>query len=188
MFRRALTIAAFAAVACSDGTGPTGLNGIVSFTFTGGGGGSWSVSAAAPGPGSAGTSSNMTAGVQDAESGMTVVMAFKALGGDTGDMLIIGINRLTVGSSPVASDCDPEGDVPCSGLIFAMSFNGNGDLAGQWCTLTTGSLVISEITTTRIVGTFSGTGECYDEANDDLSVFTITNGTFNVALVSNPTA
>jgi hypothetical protein len=181
MLRRTMAFVALALLGCGDSTGPSGLNGTVTFTFTGAGGGTFTVTGSAPQGSEPPLNANMTAASQDVEGNQTVVIAFKSTGGENGDVLIIGINRTTVGSDPIAEDCDPEATA-CSGLVFFPNFNGESLL---WaCALLDGTVAITEVTSSRVKGTFSGTGECYDEGTDDLEPFTITNGTFNVAMTA----
>jgi hypothetical protein len=178
MKARVIVAAALAALlGCSDSTGPSGTNGTITFTFAGG---TFTVSAAAPAEGSAPSNTNMAAGAIDASVGQTYVMGAKALGGDAYDFLVIGMSRTTVGTSPVEADCDPEGDT-CSGLVFMQNFG--GESFGTMCALSTGTLAITEVTSTRVKGTFSGTGLCINDLEEE-SPFTVTNGTFNVALTA----
>src|SRR6185503_1537497 len=170
-----------ALISCSDSSGPTALSGTVSFTFTGGGGGTFSLTANAPGTGNAGPTPtvNTVAGAIDEAGGYALVIANKVHSG-LQDLLIIAIGRTTVGTKAVDAACDPEG-ASCSGLIFFLNFNGSGDTFGQACEPTAGSFEITEVSTTRIKGTFTGTGTCTD-ANDVETAFTVTGGTFDVAL------
>jgi len=184
MLRRILSAIAFTAVACSDSTAPSGNYGTVSFTFTGAGGGTFEVSGIAPTPGSQpGTTTNVAAAIQDTATSETVVLASRSIGTGLMDVVFVGINRLTVGSASVSGACDPESTSACTGLFFGKGFNGNGDTAAFFCSLSAGTVAITEVTATRVKGTFSGTGECLDPSTNS-TPFAVTNGTFSVAVVS----
>ena len=179
MRRRTISFFAIALLACGDSTGPRGLNGVISFTFTGAGGGFFDVTALAPNTGETpDLSRNLTAGYSN--DTVTLVAAFRAIGSGFGDAVALGLTSATVGSASVDVDCDPEGTTVCALLVFARNFNTATEATGQTCTLYTGTVAITQITASRIVGTFSGAGECVDEL-EDASPFGVTNGTFNVS-------
>lgn len=185
MTRRALGVFAFVLAACGEGTSPTsGSNGFVSFTHTGAGGGSFYLAARAPNTGEEpDLNSNMTLGVSN--DTITFAGAAKSRGGGYLDVVAFGLTRATVGSAAISADCDPENASVCAALIFGVNVDssGEGGDSDLMCSLTSGSISITEITTSRIVGTFSGSGECVS-ALEVTSPFAIAGGTFNVYRLS----
>ena len=187
MKHRALSfIAVVAALAgCTDSTGPVvGFNGAVSFTYSGAGGGTHS----ANGDFTAVTSANLYTedwayGVRSDVDVVTGVVSNQPRTTTTHDMMIIGVNRVTAGSSSISAECDPEVDEACTGFVFYRGQSNTFGTFEHFCILTSGSVNITSISNSRMVGTFSGSGFCFDdEQNED--AFTVTNGTFDVALIS----
>jgi hypothetical protein len=115
-------------------------------------------------------------------AGHTFIGANKALGNGRGDFVMFSIGRATVGTSDVENTCNVDSDV-CTGLNFFKNFDGNGDLFDLACYLETGAIAITEVTSTRVKGTFSGAGTCIDNSQVE-TAFTVTNGSFDVALVA----
>jgi hypothetical protein len=181
MLRRTIGVFAFALLACSDSTGPSGLNGTITFTF---GGQVFTITGSAPATGTEpGPNANVVAGNIDVGLNQTIAIAMKLSGGEASDFVVIGINRSTVGSTSIEAECDPEADT-CTGMVYFQNASGTGTAASLVCGLISGTVEITEVTGSRIKGTFSGTGECYDESLDDISAFNVTAGSFNVALVA----
>ncbi|MEX2153367.1 MAG: hypothetical protein WD825_08510 [Gemmatimonadaceae bacterium] len=181
--KRLLVLASLAlAAGCGSDkiTGGT-LSGSLSFTYTGGGGGTFNVSGAMPALTANIGNSNWAAGHLDTPNTQTGVFGVRARGGGRYDQAVIGINRLTVGSSQVQSDCDPETD-NCSGMVLIVDVSQSDQEFDFICILETGSLAITEVSSSRVKGTFSGTGECISSSLA-ISSFTATNGTFDVPLV-----
>ena len=156
----------------------------MSFTFTGGGGGTFSVSGPPPlFPDISGSSSNWAAGNIDDAATITSVAAVKVKSGGFYDAAIITSELISVGSSTVDADCVVD-DFDCTGVSLVINgVNGDEGAFEFLCSLTTGSVVISQVTATRVVGTFSGSGECMDESLN-VTAFTVTGGQFNVPLIS----
>ena len=73
---------------------------------------------------------------------------------------------------------------PCNGMTLYLNFNGNGDTADAFCALTSGTIVITAVSAGRAQGTFSRQVEC--AMGTFGSTFTVTNGSFEVALVAAP--
>jgi hypothetical protein len=68
--------------------------------------------------------------------------------------------------------------------VVVLLGNSNSTLdVQQQCALTSGSVVISSISASRAAGTFSGSGTCLSSVGTP-SNFSITGGTFDVALVA----
>mgnify|MGYP003580820456 CR=1 FL=1 len=187
MKHRVLSLVAVLAAltGCSDSTSPVvGFNGAGSFTYTGAGGGTHSAS----GDFTAVTAANLYAedwayGVRSDAEVVTGVFSNQPRTTTTHDMMVIGINRVTAGSSSISAECEPEVDEACTGFVF---YRGQSNAFGTFehvCILTSGSVNITSISNSRMVGTFSGSGFCFDnEQNEDS--FTVTNGSFDVALIS----
>lgn len=169
-------------LAC-DSTEPSAA-GSMSFTYTGAGGGTFSAAGNAPSFTAPSTSTSWAVGYTDA--GETYVAASKPRTGGLIDMAILRIQRTTAGSEPIDPTCDVDGVAACSGLMFALNFNGNGDSGDFFCFLSSGTVVVTEISESRIKGTFSGSGSCAAGAGGTPAAFTVTGGTFDVARVAPP--
>ena len=180
-----LLAAMVAVVSCSETSGPTNL-GTITFTFTGAGGGTFTASGPSiPLEGSAPTTSSWTVGVVDEAQGQTVVVASVPAASGLVDFVAISLDRATTGAEPLDAACNIDGDV-CTGMVFFRNFNPDGDAMDIGCGLTTGSVVIAEITSSRLKGTFSGSGECVEFDGFTTTPFTVTNGSFDVARVAPP--
>ncbi len=184
MKRALLASALLAALSCSDSTEPSVL-GSMSFTYTGGGGGTFNVSGNAPPlTGTAPTSTSWAVGY--VENGEVFLGASKPRSGQQVDLVVVRIQRTTAGSEPIDATCDEDGDVACSTMVLFLNFNGNGDSGDFFCGLTTGTIVITEISSSRAKGTFSGNGNCVSGTGGTPAAFTVTGGTFDVAMVTPP--
>jgi hypothetical protein len=71
-------------------------------------------------------------------------------------------------------------------MDFYLNFNGNGDTGDFFCALTSGTIVLTEVSSSRAKGTFSGSGSCVAGGGGASSAFSVSNGTFDVALVAPP--
>jgi hypothetical protein len=169
------------ALGCSDSTGPGGLSGTVTFNYTGGGGGTFNVSGRMPTIAAEIGDDDWAAGFRDSPNSQIQIAGVRARSADRYDLAFIGIGRLTVGTENIDANCDPEFDV-CTGLILLISASEADNDLDFFCALGTGSIAITEITSTRVRGSFSGTGGC---ANGSVTSFTVTGGTFDVPLVPN---
>ena len=172
---------------CSDGPTPpvVGFYGALSFTYTGGGGGTHT----ADGDFTTVTSANLYAqdwayGARSDEEVVVGIVSNQPRSLTTHDMSILVINRLTTGSSSFSVDCDPEVTDACTGFVFYRAVpNAGGAGYEAYCILTSGSVNLTTISNSRAQGTFNGSGLCFDvDFNDE--PFTVTGGTFNVALLS----
>ena len=174
----------FAALSCSSSTEPN-VFGSVSFTYTAGGGGSFNVAGNAPAlGGTAPTAVSWALGYT--ENGEAFIAASKPRSGTNVDMAILRIQRTSVGTETIDPVCDEDGTVACSTLVLFLNFNGNGDTGDFFCGLTSGSIVVTEISSTRAKGTFSGSGNCVAGTGGSSSAFAVTGGTFDVAMVTPP--
>jgi hypothetical protein len=153
-----LALTLLGALSCSDSTGPN-VSGSVAFSFTGGGGGTLTAAGNAP-------------SLIAPRSGSNV------------DLAVLRFEGTATGSQNIDAACNIDGSTSCTGMELLLNFNGNGDTGDFFCALTSGTIVITEISAARAKGTFSGTGSCL--AGGGSSAFAVSNGTFDVALVSPP--
>ena len=180
-------LAAFVA-SCSDSPndpGTVGASGSLSFSYTGAGAASATVySATGAIPSNFGVNNGSeawAAGAVDASNNATVVYAFVPKGGSTWDWSYIQIDRTTVGSSTISASCSAAN---CTEFGVWFGMNQNGTNYTYICTLTSGTVNISAISSTNVTGTFSGTGTCAVAGSSTPSSFTVTNGSFNVGLTA----
>lgn len=179
-------VSLLALAACGGDDGPTGstsLSGSLSFAYTGAGGGNFSVSGAAPALSANIGAASWAAGTRDDAANEVSVAGVRARGSNRYDLMVLGIRRVTVGSVTVDANCDPDSGQSCSGFAFVLNASEADQNFDFVCVATTGSLAISSISSTRAEGTFTGSGSCFSAAGTQ-SNFTVTNGTFNVALLS----
>lgn len=183
MKRVLVGLAMLGALSCSDTTEPS-VFGSVSFTYTGGGGGTFTASGSAPSFAAPPTATSWAVGYTDA--GETYVVASKPRSGAQVDLAILRIQRTTIGTETIDATCDTDGGTACTGMMLSLNFNGNGDTGDFFCALTTGSIVVTDVSASRIKGTFSGSGSCVAGTGGTPGAFTVTGGTFDVASVAAP--
>lgn len=178
-------VSVFLLASCGDDDpfGPGNLSGSMSFTYTGAGGGTFDVSGTAPAIAANIGNASWAAGFRDEGATQLGVFGVRARGGGRYDTMILGISRLTVGSVNVEANCDPDLGEECSGFVFLTNISEADDEFDFTCVATTGTLSISEISQFRAEGTFTGSGQCLNP-NLQISNFTIVNGTYSVALLS----
>ncbi|MGH7680310.1 MAG: hypothetical protein ACRENU_17705 [Gemmatimonadaceae bacterium] len=187
MMRRILTAGACVVLlaACEKTTGPSNLAGTLIFIFTGGGGGTFSTSGIPPANPEIPGTTNWAAAFQDPAASQTGLAGIRIDTGATYDAVILGLRRLTVGSAAVDADCDPN-QSDCTGLLFVI--NGAGPDVATFeflCVLLSGTFTITEVSTRRAKGTFSGSGECTNQALA-VSAFSVSDGSFDVPLIPEP--
>ena len=182
---RVLLVAAFAFIAsCDDGTGPNDLSlaGSMSFNFTGGGGGTFNVTGAIPLNEANLYRQSWAVGGRDDTENILVVTAVRAQGGGDFDEAFLVIPRLTPGSATIET-CTT---LDCPLFWFTLGANEDDfDSFNQFCMLETGTLTIATISSTRATGSFSGTGTCTSGTGTE-TTFIVTNGSFDVAVASDP--
>jgi len=165
-------------------TAITGFNGALSFTYTGTGTGSVSGTFSATGalPTSGFETSTWSAGfLSTSPSGVFVESATPA-SASTHSFVFVALPRTTAGSSTIDPTCSA---AVCAEVFFELGAPNTGSsLPTHSCILDAGTIVITEITATRVKGTFSGTGDC-GTATGGIWTVTIASGTFDVALLSN---
>ena len=173
----------FGALSCSDSSGPE-TRGSLSFTYTGAGGGTFSASGDAPTLTAPPTGTSWAVGyVQGNES---YVAGSTPRSGVLVNLAILRLERTTPGSESVDAACDIDGSASCTGMELLLNFNGNGDTGDFFCGLTSGTIVLTEVSSSRAKGTFSGNGNCIAGTGGASSVFAVSNGAFDVALVAPP--
>ena len=174
-------VAALAAVlaGCSD-NGPSNRAGSVSFGYTGGPRSPYSATGAMPLAEEAADNSSWAVGLHDPEQG-TLIFSQRVNAGGIKDIVFIGVDRLTTGTSDIATDNCTES--VCAGMALLLD-GGSGAL----CSLADGSVSVTEVSSSRMKGEFSGTGYCLvlsenpDSPSPDSLAFTATAGTFDVFL------
>jgi hypothetical protein len=182
----AVAALAFVSACGDDGPNdPSNFSGTVSFAYTGAGGGNFNVSGAAPALSANFGGSNWAAGSRDDAANQVGLVAVRTRSGGRYDVVYLGINRVTVGSSTVQANCDPDLGENCSGLVFFTNIADTDDEYDFFCFATSGTMAITSISDTRAEGTFTGGGTCISGApGGGTSTFAITNGAFNVRLLA----
>ena len=173
-----VSIVLLGALACSDSAGPG--QGSVSFTYTGAGGGNFSAS----GDAAFTTGTSWAAGF--VQRGETHVGASNPRSGGLVDLAILRLERTTPGSESIDPACNIDGSTSCTGMDFYLNFNGDGDTRDFGCALTSGTIVLTQVSSSRAKGTFSGSGICVDGTGGGSEGFSVSNGAFDVALVAPP--
>lgn len=181
--RQLLLAASFALLAgCKSDSkiGPNSLLGTMAFTYAGGISGTFNASGTLPTSQAAMETSSWAA----AELSPPDVFAAAAVPrtSTSHDFVFLDIGRTTAGTSSISNSCS----VNCGGffVLFGQA-NGSGTTFLQDCFIETGTITITEITATRVRGTFTGTGFCFAPGSTNNTPFTVTNGTFDLALVPN---
>lgn len=159
------------ATACSDISGPGALSGNLSFSHSGATSGTFSASgsvlAADP------QAVDWAAGVRDDQSQSIAIAAHIPRANNTSDEVAIEFPQLTTGTVNIANN----------GAHVAMAFGQPQSGTPTWsCALTSGSVVLTSLSSTRASGSFSGTGTCTGSTGGP-TAFTVTEGSFDVPLV-----
>ena len=183
-------LAALSLLAACGSDGPTSVNGAISgsvaFTYTGGGGGSYNATGSIASSASDATARATTwsAGYTDATDNSTNIVSNLATSATLSNMAVIVINRRTVGSSTINTTCQPTTTTTCSFLALIIGQNASGSTFAFSCTLDAGTVAIASISATKVTGTFSGTGTCINGTTFASTTFVVTNGTFDVPLLT----
>ena len=173
---------------CGDKTTePSALSGTMSVTFTGAGGGTFSASGIPPAnPDISNSTANWAAGYVDTPGNQSSAAGVQLRPGAHYNSVILIMDRVTTGTATVDPGCNDIEATDCTGAFLIV--NGNVGDEGSFeffCGLLTGSVVITEVGSTRMKGTFSGSGECVDESLNVTS-FTMTGGSFDVPRIAVP--
>jgi hypothetical protein len=172
---RFLVIAAVAAgIGCSESkTAPANLSGQMSFTYAGALSGNFNADGRMPLTPTEQRTMPWAAGQLDNQA--VFVDAAMPRSATTYDIVFLGITRTTAGSESI------DGSTAGISLLLGAQVNGPGQPM-QTCFLDTGTITITEITATRVRGTFSGSGDCADPT-PATTPFTVTNGVFDAPLL-----
>jgi hypothetical protein len=164
------------AAACSDGSDPIG----------GGPGGSLAFSHAGTGEAPTRWETFGTGQTNDPDAdwalaifdGVTLgVSANRRTAGNKHDEVAIGIADPATQSVYTVGDCET-----CAVVNFTFGQVGHESNFERACTLTAGTLKLTEYSEDRAKGTFSGTGTCFHTPGEEPDAFTVTNGSFDVAI------
>lgn len=178
-----LSVALLGALSCSDSSGPE-IRGSLAFTYTGAGGGTFNAAGDAPTFTAPPTGTSWAVGF--VEAGETHVAASAPRSAGLVDLAILRFERTTPGSQSIDPACNINGSASCTGMQLLLNFNGNGDTGDFFCGLTSGAIVLTEASSSRAKGTFSGSGNCIAGTGGSSTAFSVSSGTFNVALVAPP--
>jgi len=118
-----------------------------------------------------------------ADNGTNVVANLPRTGG-LADNAIIMANRQTVGVGTIDPACAPTSSVSCNGVMLVLGAPANEAAPASICYLESGTITISSISSTNAAGTFSGSGSCLNLSTLASSAFAVTNGSFNVPLLT----
>jgi hypothetical protein len=180
---RRIALAASLAVlaACDKSTDPNAVvSGNFHFDFAGGISGSYSADGSFPTNPSQQATFEWAAGEVSSADGGTWVAAAVPVNSTTHNYAFIFAPRMTAGSSTITSGCVGNA---CADMGFLFQANNSTFQPAQTCFLTSGTINFTTISSTRIIGTFSGTGNCVSSGGVTTS-FTVTNGTFDVPAVA----
>ena len=178
-----VSAALFSALSCSDSSGSE-TRGSLAFTYTGAGGGTFSASGDAPPFSAPPPGTSWVVGYVQANE--SFVAGSTPRSGGLIDLALLRVERTTSGSESIDPACNIDGSASCTGMDFYLNFNGDGDTGDFFCGLTSGTIVLTEVSSSRAKGTFSGSGSCVDGTGGGSSVFSVSNGAFDVALVAPP--
>ena len=181
--RYRLVVSSFAFLAaCGGNDGPTtvtAFDGALSFTYSGANSGTFNASGSVPNTPGASIHTTAWAAAQASATSEMAVVAVQPRSSTTHDLVGIFIQRNTVGSETVNESCS----FNCNGMSIGIGHTNSGSSFTAVCFLTAGTIAITEKSSTRMKGTFSGTGECMSFAGAETGSFTVTNGSFDVAIV-----
>jgi hypothetical protein len=178
-----LAAAALALAACGgDGTGSSVEPGSLSFTYTGARSGSYSAT------GSIRRTSDSTfarqpfaVGAKGSLQGTSFVsiLSYQPVTAETGNMALFDLANVTGPTTlSLSSACDAD-DCPFAAIVFDTDPNASED-ESDFYLFESGTLNVTSVSGNHLRGTFSGTAtEFFGDAT-----ITVTNGTFDVPLVS----
>lgn len=182
--RRFAVVTALGLLAGCGGNETTGPGGIVtgsfSFSFAGGISGTYTASGSFPTGSSQLPTTQWAAGEVSSADGGTWVAAAVPVNSTTYNYALLFAPRTTAGSSTIDANCTSA----CAFMEFLFNANISTFLPVQGCSLTSGTIAFTTLSSTRAVGTFSGAGECVATAGGTVTAFTVTGGTFDVPLVT----
>lgn len=172
--RSALIAAAMtlALAGCETTAGPV----IVPFAYFNYSGAASGTFDAKGGPTAGDTTKPFAAAYRDAQYDSVVVVAQAARGQDS-DLVFIGLHSSGTGSFTLDPACD--GHINCGTVVMRRP----ASTGGAWlCYLEAGTLTTTFNNTSRVTGTFAGSGQCWDSTGASLGAFTVTGGSFDVLI------
>lgn len=179
---RTLTIlAGILALAACDKESPAGSDStpVVAFTYAGPVSGSYRAEGALRAGSSPLTQTGSGAVFNDGE---LEVQAVLQRGGGSADWVVFSLPRVTAGTETITELCAP-GD-GCARLMVAVGLGQAGTAQAAYsCSLESGTIVLSEVGSRRVRGTFSGAGRCIDHEGELLEGFTLSGGSFDAPLL-----
>ena len=180
-------IALLLACGGSDSTGPIATSSGISFTYTGAGNGTFSTSGtiSATALATAPYATAWATGWRDPADNSTNVVANIPRAGGTSDLAVVAIKGQTTGTVSIDPNCVATDTTTCNDVFLAIGQSSNGASFTFICSLTSGTITVSSISSTNATGSFSGSGTCFTFTGVTSS-FVVTNGSFNVPLLANP--
>jgi hypothetical protein len=159
-----------------------GAAGSLSFSFTGGSGpGTFNANGAVPVNVTVNFGSASWAAAALDNTNQTIeISAAVPRTSSTWDVAGIHLAGQGTGTRTIGANCTGNA---CNDVSITFGATQGGANFQFVCTLTSGTVVVSAISTTRVSGTISGTGSCFSSTGTT-SAFAMTNGTFDVGLVS----
>jgi len=188
-YKRIAVVASFALLAACGSDTLTDVitaSGSLSFNYTGGGGGSYSATGAITSAALASTpyATTWAMGFKDATDNSTNVAANVPKTGTTSDVAAISVKGQATGTFSIDVNCITTSTSTCNDVLFLIGQNSTGPTFSSICSLITGSITISALSSTNATGTFSGSGTC-TTATGTTTAWVVTNGSFNVPLLVN---
>lgn len=186
-----------AAVACGDGpTQPEAAAGSLSFTYSGAQSGTLTVTGALN-PRAGPPSSDGAVAWTDREDGVTVITGVRTRGTTNADMIQIALPRVTTPRTfTLNAGCAPALTVlACPLAIIGIDVPIQAPQPGTALReppaglylFTAGTIVVTSVSGTRVTGTFQGSAETLGfEPLVPSKVIAVTNGTFDVPILSDP--
>jgi hypothetical protein len=158
---------------CGDGTGPGGVSGSVSFSHSGAITGTFSAFGSVLVPDA--QNATWAAGTRHDASQSIDIEGYVAHPSSTHDYVAVYFPQVTPGTVTLANGASID-------VIFGQAQTGP---ATWFCILTSGSVVVTSLSSNRVRGSFSGSGNCLPASGNPVA-FTVTNGSFDVPLVYIP--
>ena len=101
------------------------------------------------------------------------------------DWVDLSIPRQSAGSLTIDTHNCPRWNDECPSVFVVLELlNVNGAQAKYSCHLRTGKILLGSISNTRAKGEFSGIGECLTNTGEIIEGFRVTNGRFDVNVIS----
>ena len=170
--------------ACGDSTGPASdSDGSFSFSYTAGQtSSSFSATGTYPTNATSSHTSTWSTAWTDNTDNSILALSNRATGGGLANSVFLAIDRQSAGTSVIDLDCEPTATTACTVFTFAIGVNEAGTVFSLSCVMSEGSVTISQISSTRVSGTFQGETVCF--SNTAIAEGTVTNGTFNLPLMA----